>query len=356
MAQHQLSPYEQMVEENIKRKNAMLNEFLKEVNQFMVDENIPAKKKFAPKKAYKKRDFYLGNLRDYSPPRTRSRSGSAASSIQSSPYTPKTKINSKFGKKTNTGSSEEISEDDEHEKTTKRKRLTFSHQYDREIIPVEDVTDSMLKKIAKNSSHKTYNSSTGSCCHQCRQKTVDTKTVCRSKECFGIRGQFCGPCLTNRYGESVEDALLNPLWSCPPCRGICNCSFCRQKDGYNSTGILIHEAKHFGYKSGSSCHQCRQKTLDTKTNCRSSRCIGVRGQFCGPCLRNRYGQGVKESLIDPDWICPPCRGICNCSFCRARQGSTCTGIMIHEAKQYGFNSVSEYLASVEKKSSIKSKD
>jgi len=28
-----------------------------------------------------------------------------------------------------------------------------------------------------------------------------------------VRGQFCGPCLRNRYGEEVQDALLNPVGS-----------------------------------------------------------------------------------------------------------------------------------------------
>lgn len=51
----------------------------------------------------------------------------------------------------------------------------------------------------------------GSTCHQCRQKTVDTKTCCRAEECRGIQGQFCGPCLRNRYGEDVRKALLDPV-------------------------------------------------------------------------------------------------------------------------------------------------
>lgn len=45
----------------------------------------------------------------------------------------------------------------------------------------------------------------------CRQKTMDTKTVCRSGDCSGVRGLFCGPCLKNRYGEEVKEALLDPV-------------------------------------------------------------------------------------------------------------------------------------------------
>lgn len=120
---------------------------------------------------------------------------------------------------------------------------------------------------------------------------------------------------------------------------------------------------------GSTCHQCRQKTTDTKTNCRNPECSGVRGQFCGPCLRNRYGEEVKDALLNPvrpepfvvfnrnlkmrawivmtcvlqEWWCPPCRGICNCSFCRAREGRCATGILVYLAKHHGYDNVHAYL-------------
>lgn len=64
-------------------------------------------------------------------------------------------------------------------------------------IPVEEVTEAMLKKVVKRVTDKIY-SETGTSCHQCRQKTTDQKTCCRNKECFGVRGQFCGVCLENR--------------------------------------------------------------------------------------------------------------------------------------------------------------
>ncbi|KAG8514750.1 Cell division cycle-associated 7-like protein [Galemys pyrenaicus] len=101
-------------------------------------------------------------------------------------------------------------------------------------------------------------------------------------------------------------------------------------------------------REGNTCHQCRQKTTDTKTVCRNQSCGGVRGQFCGPCLRNRYGEDVRSALLDPDWMCPPCRGICNCSYCRKRDGRCATGILIHLAKFYGYNNVKEYLESLQK--------
>ncbi|XP_066088839.1 cell division cycle-associated protein 7 isoform X2 [Saccopteryx bilineata] len=115
------------------------------------------------------------------------------------------------------------------------------------IRPVEEITEDELENICNNSREKIYSRSLGSTCHQCRQKTMDTKTNCRNPECWGVRGQFCGPCLRNRYGEEVKDALLDPNWHCPPCRRICNCSFCRQRDGRCATGVLVYLAKYHGF-------------------------------------------------------------------------------------------------------------
>lgn len=101
--------------------------------------------------------------------------------------------------------------------------------------------------------------------------------------------------------------------------------------------------KRYDSVNGTSCHQCHQKTDDLKTVCRNENCIGIRGQFCGPCLRNRYGESVKEAIMDPAWICPPCRGICNCSFCMKKRGSFCTGQLINLAREHGFNDVRTFL-------------
>uniref|UniRef100_A0A8C2UTJ5 Cell division cycle associated 7 n=1 Tax=Chinchilla lanigera TaxID=34839 RepID=A0A8C2UTJ5_CHILA len=154
---------------------------------------------------------------------------------------------------------EEEEEDDKYMLVRKRKALDIldddiprsrrpgSMTLPHVIRPVEEITEDELENICSNSREKIYNRSLGSTCHQCRQKTIDTKTNCRNPECWGIRGQFCGPCLRNRYGEEVRDALLDPDWHCPPCRGICNCSFCRQRDGRCATGVLVYLAKYHGF-------------------------------------------------------------------------------------------------------------
>lgn len=65
------------------------------------------------------------------------------------------------------------------------------------FTPVEEVTEQMLRNVAKRVCDKEY-SEKGTSCHQCRQKTSDQKTCCRNEQCFGVRGQFCGVCLQNR--------------------------------------------------------------------------------------------------------------------------------------------------------------
>ncbi|XP_062979953.1 cell division cycle-associated 7-like protein isoform X2 [Elgaria multicarinata webbii] len=127
--------------------------------------------------------------------------------------------------------------------------------------PVEDITDEELENVAITVKDKIYDKVLGSTCHQCRQKTIDTKTVCRNEGCGGVRGQFCGPCLRNRYGEDVKSALLDPDWICPPCRGICNCSYCRKRDGRCATGMLIHLAKFYGYDNVKEYLESLQKQL-----------------------------------------------------------------------------------------------
>ncbi|XP_038626622.1 cell division cycle-associated 7-like protein isoform X2 [Tachyglossus aculeatus] len=127
--------------------------------------------------------------------------------------------------------------------------------------PVEDITEEDLENVAITVRDKIYDKVLGNTCHQCRQKTLDTKTVCRSLSCGGVRGQFCGPCLRNRYGEDVRTALLDPDWECPPCRGICNCSYCRRRDGRCATGMLIHLAKFYGYNNVKEYLESLQKQL-----------------------------------------------------------------------------------------------
>ncbi|KAK7168616.1 hypothetical protein R3I93_004823 [Phoxinus phoxinus] len=153
-------------------------------------------------------------------------------------------------------------DDDEEEKEPRRRSYNSTLTIPHVVRPVEEITQAELDNICVNVREKTYNRASGSTCHQCRQKTIDTKTNCRNPECVGVRGQFCGPCLRNRYGEEVQDALLNPEWHCPPCRGICNCSFCRAREGRCATGVLVYLAKYHGYDNAHSYLKSLKKELE----------------------------------------------------------------------------------------------
>uniref|UniRef100_A0A8C7ZU60 Cell division cycle associated 7 like n=1 Tax=Oryzias sinensis TaxID=183150 RepID=A0A8C7ZU60_9TELE len=141
-----------------------------------------------------------------------------------------------------------IEVDEDHVGVKRRKIMgQFSRKSAYVVKSVDEITKEDLDNIAFRSKDKIWDKENGSSCHQCRQKTLDTKTVCRSGFCVGGKGQFCGPCLKNRYGEDVGSVLLNPTWSCPICRGVCNCSLCRKKEGRCATGILVGLARYNGH-------------------------------------------------------------------------------------------------------------
>ncbi|XP_066933535.1 cell division cycle-associated 7-like protein [Clytia hemisphaerica] len=161
-----------------------------------------------------------------------------------------------------------ISDDEHQEEGKKRKSKTprvkpqSRVKAARVLRPFDAVTEEDLILVADRTSDKRYDQVDGTSCHQCRQKTDDLKTVCRSGHCVGIRGQFCGPCLKNRYGECAKEAIMNATWQCPPCRGICNCSFCMKKRGRRATGIMIHAAKQSGYTDVSSFLGLKEKVVE----------------------------------------------------------------------------------------------
>lgn len=144
---------------------------------------------------------------------------------------------------------------------TDRKRRGSSRKRRSVVRPVHDITQEELDNVAERAKDKILDKENGSTCHQCRQKTLDTKTVCRSGYCVGVKGQFCGPCLRNRYGEDVRDTLLNPTWECPLCRGVCNCSLCRRREGRCATGNLVRLAQYNGHGNVQEYLESIQKNL-----------------------------------------------------------------------------------------------
>lgn len=118
--------------------------------------------------------------------------------------------------------------------------------------------------------------------------------------------------------------------------GDCKETWTLMVDGYGEDGERIYDPFY-----GKSCHQCRQKTLGHRTNC--STCKSVQGKFCGDCLYTRYGENILEANQNPSWICPVCRGICNCSRCRRAKGWAPTSSLYKKVTKIGFKSVAHYL-------------
>ncbi|ONK66655.1 uncharacterized protein A4U43_C06F10610 [Asparagus officinalis] len=109
-------------------------------------------------------------------------------------------------------------------------------------------------------------------------------------------------------------------------------------------GVRVKGGRIYDSENGKTCHQCRQKTRDFAAFCKKLKndkpCTLT---FCHKCLLNRYGEKADEVAKLKNWICPRCRGVCNCSFCMKRKGCQPTGILSHTAKATGFNSVHELL-------------
>jgi len=113
-------------------------------------------------------------------------------------------------------------------KKKKRKSTPCIRRRIDHILSPDEITPEMLAKVCIRAKDKKHDQTIGSSCHQCRQKTDDTKTICRSGSCVGMRGCFCGPCLRTKYNEDACIALMDAKWKCPVCRGICTCSLCRK--------------------------------------------------------------------------------------------------------------------------------
>lgn len=115
---------------------------------------------------------------------------------------------------------------------------------------------------------------------------------------------------------------------------------------------------------GITCHQCKQKTMETKSCCqfcylrynpyKSSKNIeqhpiadwqSFSSHFCSTCLKNRYGQDVdfKNGDLPQEWKCPICEGICNCSSCRRRSDKVPYSVTTREALKRGYSNVNEML-------------
>ncbi|RAL39814.1 hypothetical protein DM860_013015 [Cuscuta australis] len=112
--------------------------------------------------------------------------------------------------------------------------------------------------------------------------------------------------------------------------GDCKNNWTLYEDGYDEDGMRLYDPD-----IGKSCHQCRQKVMCKHTECR--KCKTTQGQLCGDCLYMRYGENVIEANENPNWTCPVCRDICNCSRCRRGKGWAPTGAIYNKVNQFNLN-------------------
>ncbi|RLN08451.1 uncharacterized protein C2845_PM11G16960 [Panicum miliaceum] len=141
--------------------------------------------------------------------------------------------------------------------------------------------------------------------------------------------------------ESVEVLEPQPLEVIAP-EVIASEVNAKKRNAVPKVRVLGHRI--YDPENGKTCHQCRQKTMDLAVACKQVKKKGPCPiKYCRKCLLNRYGENAEEAERKEDWICPKCRGICNCSFCRKKKGEMPTGIMAHIAKASGCASVHDLL-------------
>jgi len=242
----ELSEYEKIRENNIKEREAMLMALMKDFDTYKQDNGLV---KSAQRPVKRRKTGEDGAFRTTArAPLTRRKSSRLTEGEKEQEGLIEWSENNKRKLAEEDSDYSDDEEGEEGEKKPRRAQPTrWATDPNVNIIMPEDVTKGMLKRVSTSSTGKVYCQNTGTTCHQCRQKTKDQKTICRSGECAGVRGMFCGRCLLNRYGEDACEALMNPEWKCPPCRGFCNCSICRNRLGKGATGILIHLAQSKGF-------------------------------------------------------------------------------------------------------------
>ncbi|KAJ1412779.1 Zinc-finger domain of monoamine-oxidase A repressor R1 [Sesbania bispinosa] len=130
---------------------------------------------------------------------------------------------------------------------------------------------------------------------------------------------------------SISTTNMEPEFSSQQPNGNEVDSSTQKAKSNNTLTVEVIENRIYGSSSGKTCHQ----------NMRNGKPCVLK--FCHKCLWNRYGEMTNEVAVLSNWKCPKCRGICNCSCCRKKQGQQPTGKLAHTAKASGFKSVSEML-------------
>ena len=171
-----------------------------------------------------------------------------------------------------------------------------------------------------------YDRVAGMTCHQCRQKTLGRHTSC--SECQTLHVSACPT------SPSVHACTTRP----PPVKAPtrmprikCMCPLLHAHTASPLYPPEVDNARTPSLKSGTPI-----RGTDCQACVRSSGCWCAQGVFCGDCLFMRYGENILEVQASAQpWVCPPCRGLCNCSFHRIRNGWAPTGTLYRRALREG---------------------
>ena len=184
----ELSEYEKIREGNIAEREAMLQALMADFDRFKKDSGIGAAKKAPPKKR-KRAEYDSDDEGGFRGGKVKVEGSRKSARLSAAPED-KGKMGSEITYKEgydpkSRGLAEERDDYDSddyqaYEDRTK-KRAPRPGQIDPnvDVLMPKDVTDAMLNKVCERFGEKTYNQTIGTSCHQCRQKTTDTKTICR---------------------------------------------------------------------------------------------------------------------------------------------------------------------------------
>jgi hypothetical protein len=182
----ELSEYEKIREGNIKEREAMMADLMADFNTYKKDAGIgPAARKPAKKRKRVETEDDDGDMK-FAGVRV---AGSRKSARLSARPEDQDKLGSEVTREESEGRrglAEEASdydEDDykENEAPRNKRWVPRSGQTDPnvDVVMPENVTEEMLDRVCDQYGSKTYNQSSGTTCHQCRQKTTDMKSICR---------------------------------------------------------------------------------------------------------------------------------------------------------------------------------
>ena len=202
--EEELSAYEKMRLKNIEEKRQMMAALRAELQKgFGALSRKPPRPQVRPHKPYKRRMVFVQRRE---PIKLRSRRNSLGSSegessnCNSEKSTPKKR---RFWEEYEDESDDEFMELGPAPKRYHPNRWTLDPNTN--FLAPEDVTEYMLNNVCDRVSDKVYNQARGTTCHQCRQKTLDTKTICRSGHCAGGRGIYSYDQYTVGLHEEVKN-------------------------------------------------------------------------------------------------------------------------------------------------------